>query len=106
MTIILSDVSLRRLWHGSAETETGPFAGRDKKDNALVVETTHMVSPTIVNDLGHPLSRNAVLTERYCKQPGETTLRLELQIDDPASYTDTLSFSRIWEPSETEQVEP
>ncbi|MDH3419734.1 MAG: hypothetical protein OEQ25_00340 [Gammaproteobacteria bacterium] len=76
------------------------------EEGALVVQTTHMDSPTIVNDLGHPLSADAVLTERYWKEPGETTLRLEFQINDPANYTEPLSFSRIWEPSETEQVQP
>lgn len=86
-------------------TAVGYSVGR-WEDGALVVETTHMDSPTIVNDLGHPLSRNAVLTERYWKEPGEATLRLEFEIDDPANYTETLSFSRIWEPSQTEQVQP
>jgi len=76
------------------------------EEGALIVETTRMDTPTIVNDLGHPLSADAVLTERYWKDPGETTLRLEFQIEDPANYTETLHFSRIWEPSEIEQVQP
>ena len=86
-------------------TAVGYSVGR-WEDDALVVETTHMESPTIVNDLGHPLSRDAVLTERYWKEPGETTLRLEFQIEDPVNYTQTLHFSRIWEPSDIEQVQP
>ncbi len=86
-------------------TAVGYSVGR-WEEGALIVETTHMDSPTIVNDLGHPLSRDAVLTERYWKEPGETTLRLEFQIHDPANYTETLHFSRIWEPSQTEQVQP
>ena len=104
--------SSRVIWlNGAAPPADQPYTavgysvGR-WEDDALVVETTHMDSPTIVNDLGHPLSRDAVLTERYWKEPGETTLRLEFQIDDPANYTETLHFSRIWEPSETEQVQP
>ena len=73
-------------------------------DGALVVETTHLESPTIVNDLGYPLSRNAILRERYWKDPGDTTLRLEFEIEDPANYTETLRFRRIWGQSQTEHV--
>jgi hypothetical protein len=74
------------------------------EDGALVVETTHLESPTIVNDLGYPLSRDAVLRERYWKEPGDPTLHLEFQVEDPVNYTETLEFSRIWGPSQTEQV--
>jgi len=74
------------------------------EDGALVVETTHLESPTIVNDLGYPLSRDAVLRERYWKDAGDPTLRLEFQIEDPANYTATLRFRRIWGQSQTEQV--
>ena len=104
--------SSRVIWLNAAPapadqpyTAVGYSVGR-WEDDALVVETTHMESPTIVNDLGHPLSRDAVLTERYWKEPGEATLRLEFQIEDPANYTETLHFSRTWEPSDTEQVQP
>jgi len=104
--------SSRVIWmNGAAPTEDPSFTavgysfGR-WEDGALVVQTTHMDSPTIVNDLGHPLSRDAVLTERYWKEPGETTLRLEYEIYDPVNYTETLKFNRIWEPSDTEQVQP
>ncbi len=104
--------SSRVIWLNGAEppedqpyTAVGYSVGHWEED-ALIVKTTHMDSPTIVNDLGHPLSRDAVLTERYWKEPGETTLRLEYEIDDPVNYTETLSFNRIWEPSETEQVQP
>jgi hypothetical protein len=104
--------SSRVIWMNGAApppdqpyTAVGYSVGR-WEDGALVVSTTHMDSPTIVNDVGHPLSREAVLTERYWKEPGETTLRLEYQIEDPVNYTETLNFSRIWEPSDTEQVQP
>lgn len=104
--------SSRVIWiTGAAPPEDQPYTavgysvGR-WEDGALIVETTHMDSPTIVNDVGHPLSRDAVLTERYWKESGETTLRLEFQISDPANYTEALIFSRIWEPSQTEQVQP
>ena len=104
--------SSRVIWlNGAAPPADQPYTavgysvGR-WEDGALIVETTHMDSPTIVNDVGHPLSRDAVLMERYWKEPGETTLRLEYRIDDPVNYTETLTFSRIWEPSETEQVQP
>ncbi|HSG64213.1 MAG TPA: hypothetical protein VLD39_04405 [Gammaproteobacteria bacterium] len=104
--------SARVIWlNGAAPPADQPYTavgysvGR-WEDGTLVVVTTHLDSPTIVNDLGYPLSRRAVLTERYRKAPGDTLLRLDFQIEDPINYTEVLRYRRIWEQSQTEQLRP
>jgi len=81
-------------------TDLGYSVGR-WEGNVLTIETTHM-SSGVVNDGTRPLSLDGRVTERYWRESGENDLQLELEIDDPANYTETFSIRRefIWAPEE------
>ena len=69
--------------------------------DVLVVETTHM-SGGAISEGDRPLSRDGRITERYSRVPGERGLHLDVDIDDPAYYTETFTMSRdyVWSPDE------
>ena len=62
----------------------------------LTIETTHLMGGVIVNDMGQPISRDARLTERYWREPGEKDLQVELLVDDAVNYTEPLKLGRVW----------
>jgi len=70
--------------------------------NDLIIETTHMMSGSIRNNTGYPLSPGARVTERYWRELGTDDLRLELLVDDSANYTQTFALGRewVWAPDE------
>ena len=72
----------------------------------LTIETTHMTGGIIANASGYPISREARITERYWREPGENDLQMELLIDDPLNYTEPLTLGRKWVWSPDEQVRP
>ncbi len=72
----------------------------------LTIETTHMTGGIIANASGYPISREARITERYWREPGENDLQMELLIDDPVNYTEPLTLGRKWVWSPDEQVRP
>ena len=76
------------------------------EEDVLVIETTHALGGVIVNDMGQPISRDARLTERYWREPGEQDLRVEVLIDDPENYTEPVKFERVWVWSSDEQILP
>ena len=82
-------------------TELGYSVGRWVGD-VLTIETTHMTSDVIRNNRGYPISREARVTERYWREPGENDLQMELTVDDPTNYTETFALRRewIWAPDE------
>ena len=74
--------------------------------DVLTIETTHMMGGVIVNDMGQPISRDARLTERYWREPGENDLQMELLVDDAVNYTVPLKLERVWVWSPDEQILP
>ena len=82
-------------------TELGYSVGHWAGD-VLTIETTHLLGGIIVNDMGQPISQEARITERYWREPGETDLQMELLVDDPTNYTQTVTLGRewIWSPDE------
>ena len=74
--------------------------------SVLVIDTTHLSGGVLSRDSGYPISPEAHVTERYWRENGEHSLRLELVIDDPVYYTQpvTISTRKIWSPEE--QVRP
>ena len=56
--------------------------------------------------MGHPLSAETRLTERYWREPGTRDLHVELLIDDPVNYTETVRLGRdlVW--STEDEVQP
>lgn len=75
-------------------SELGYSVGR-WEGNALMIETTHLLEGHIHRN-GYPMSSEALLTERYWRQPGQKDLQLELTVDDPVNYTSAFSISREW----------
>ena len=74
--------------------------------DVLTIKTTHLIGGLIIHDLGYPLSREARITERYWREPGENDLQLELLVDDPVNYTEPLKFKREWGWSPDDQIRP
>jgi len=72
----------------------------------LTIETTHMLGGVIVNDMGQPISRDARITERYWREPGEHDLQMELLVDDPVNYTEPLKLGRVWVWAPDEEILP
>ena len=83
-------------------TELGFSVGR-WAGGVLTVETTHLAGGVLFAEEGFPVSRETRITERYWRETGESTLRMELVIDDPVNYTEPLMFQRewLWAPGET-----
>ncbi len=83
-----------------AHTSVGYSVGRWEGD-VLVVETTHMSGGTI-SDGDRPLSLDGRITERYSRAPGSNDLHVDVEIDDPAYYTETFTMARdwVWSPDE------
>lgn len=84
-------------------TELGYSVGR-WMGGELWIETTHLLDGVIRSNEGYPLSRSGRLTERYWREPGDRTLHMELIVDDPVNYSDSLTFARVWEWSEDDEV--
>jgi hypothetical protein len=74
--------------------------------DVLTIETTHMLGGVIVNDMGQPISRDARLTERYWREPGENDLQVEVLVEDAINYTEPLRLERVWTWSPDEQILP
>ncbi|MDH3419702.1 MAG: hypothetical protein OEQ25_15850 [Gammaproteobacteria bacterium] len=81
-------------------TYLGYSIGRWEGD-VLIIETTHM-SGGAISEGSRPLSRDGRITERYWREPGESDLQLEVEIYDPAYYTEAFTMSRsyVWAPDE------
>lgn len=88
-----------------SHTELGYSVGRWEGDE-LIVETSHMLGGVIVNDGGHPISRDARLTERYWRELGESDLQVEILVDDPVNYVEPLRLGRVWTYAPNEEIRP
>jgi len=86
-------------------TDLGYSVGRWVGE-VLTIETTHITDGVIRNNRGYPISREARITERYWRDPGEDDLQMELLVDDPANYTGILKLGRVWIWSPDDQVRP
>ena len=64
--------------------------------NALIIETTHLESGVIIAQTSYPMSRDAVVSERYWREPGEQDLQMEVTVDDPANYEQPVTIHREW----------
>ncbi len=87
-----------------AHTETGYSTGH-WEGTTLRIETTHLLEGFITNR-GYPMSREARVTERYWRNPGEKDLELELVVEDPVNYTQTVTLAREFVWSADEQLRP
>ena len=95
--------------HGAAPSPHEPHTGLGYSVGhweraVLTLETTHILDGVIRNNRGYPISREARITERYWREPGENDLQMELLVDDPTNYTETLKLGRVWIWSPNEQV--
>ena len=72
--------------------------------DVLTIGTTHMIDGFIHR--GYPISREARITERYWREPGENDLQMELLVDDPTNYTETFTLGWEWIWSPDERVRP
>jgi hypothetical protein len=81
-------------------TSLGYSVGRWDGD-VLTIETTHM-SGGAIGDGDRPLSLDGRITERCWREPGESDLQLEVEIDDPSYYTEAFMMSRsfVWAPDD------
>lgn len=77
--------------HSHLGYSVGHWAG-----DVLTIETTHMMDGVIRNNRGHPITREARITERYWREPGQNDLQMELLVDDPTNYTEILKLGRVW----------
>jgi hypothetical protein len=84
----------------------GYSVGRWVGNDELVVETTRIFEGVIKVDSGHPISRDMRLTERYWREPGSRDLRVEIRVDDPVYYTDTVVLGRELAYTVEEEVRP
>ena len=86
-------------------SELGYSVARWEGD-VLIIETTHMMSGSLRNNRGYPISHEARLTERYWREPGANDLQMELLIDDRSNYTETFTLGRrwIWAPDDEIQL--
>ena len=71
----------------------------------LSVETTHLLGGVLSAVQGHPVSSEARFTERYWRNPGESSLQMELVVHDSVNYTQPVTFEREWRLSPEEQVQ-
>ena len=85
--------------HPELGYSVGHWAG-----DVLTIETTHMMDGVIHR--GYPISREARITERYWREPGENNLQMELLVDDPTNYTETFTLGWEWIWSPDEQIRP
>jgi len=72
----------------------GYSVGRWVGNDELVIETTHLLDGAIRANEGQPLSRDARVTERYWREPGQRDLHVEVRVDDPVNYTETVILGR------------
>ena len=72
----------------------------------LRVETTHITGGSIRPNIGHQISREGRITERYWREPGDGILHMELFVDDPINYTETVKLGRDWVWAPDDEVRP
>lgn len=85
-------------------TELGYSVGRWMGEE-LWIETTHVLDG-VLHSRGYPFSREGRLTERYWREPGGNVMQMELLVEDPVNYTDSLTFGRGWVFSPGAEVRP
>ena len=85
-------------------TELGYSMGHWTGD-VLTVETTHLAGGVVFTSRGYPVSPEAQITERYWREAGKN-LQMELLIDDPVNYLQTVKLGREWLWAPDEQVLP
>ncbi len=96
---------------GAPPSEDQPHTGLGysvghRVEDVLTIETSHMMDGAIRNNRAYPISREARITERYWREPGENDLQMELLVDDPTNYTETFTLGWEWIWSPDERVRP
>jgi len=71
----------------------------------LVVETTNITFPYF-DDLGTPLSREAVVTERFAQHPNGRVLTWDGEILDSENFTEPVSMHVEWQYLPGQEVKP
>lgn len=90
---------------GHLNSDLGYSAGR-WENGVLIIETTLTAGGVLRNLRGHPVSESARLTERYWREPGQMNLKMELVVEDPANYTDSVTLGREWVWAPEEDIQP
>ena len=90
---------------GHPNSDLGYSAGR-WENGVLIIETTHTAGGVLRNLRGHRVSENARLTERYWREPGQMNLKMELVVEDPANYTESVTLGREWVWAPEEEIQP
>ncbi len=81
----------RRPVEGAVPRYMGYSTGR-WEDDTLVVETDGFSDHHWLDAMGHPLSTQLRLTERF-RRPAAGRLEIEVTIDDPGTYTRPFSYT-------------
>ena len=71
----------------------GYSTGHWENDNTLVIETTGVDERPWLDEVGHPRSSSAHITERYTRRD-EYNLQLTVTVDDPKFYTKPWTWMR------------
>ena len=72
----------------------GYSVGR-QEGNTLIVETTN-IGGRYVDDLGTPMSEDAVILEQFTLTEDGTRLEWEAQITDPINFTEPVVMNAEW----------
>ncbi|MDG2316891.1 MAG: hypothetical protein P8M36_08240 [Gammaproteobacteria bacterium] len=66
------------------------------ENNILVVETTNLNGGVIIAQTSYPISTNAHVIERYWRENGSADLLMEVVIEDPVNYIQSVIIKRKW----------
>ena len=64
--------------------------------DVFTIETSHLTGGVIIAQTSYPMSRNALVVERYWREPGQNDLRMEVTVDDPVNYERPVKIGREW----------
>ncbi len=80
---------------GQPSSVLGYSRGRWDGD-ALIIETTHLEGGVVIAQTRYPMSRDAVVSERYWRDPGKNDLQMEVTVEDQANYRQPVVIHREW----------
>ena len=78
-----------------AHTVLGYSRGRWDGD-VFVIETSHLSGGVVIAQTSYPMSEDAVVVERYWREPGENDLQMEVTVDNPVNYSQPVTIGREW----------
>ncbi len=92
----------------SAERSSAGHMGYSRgrwEGNTLVVETTD-IDYAYFDDLGTPMSGEAVVLERFTLHPGERRLTWDARVTDPQSFTEPVVMDMEWAFVPGQEIKP